>query len=86
MTDTNGYQPDPTRNNALGLSGVDFLHLREGLCKFPLGLINETPERFCGEVTQIGASYCSNVKAKPIHAPCVVVDHRIDDLCGFGLQ
>ena len=27
-----------------------------------------------------------NVKAKPIHAPCVVVDHRIDDLCGFGLQ
>ena len=64
MTDTNGYQPDPTRNNALGLSGVDFLHLREGLCKFPLGLINETAERFCGEATQIGASYCSQCQSK----------------------
>ena len=27
-----------------------------------------------------------NVKAKPIHALCVVVDHQIDDLSGIGLQ
>lgn len=64
MTDTNGYETHPTHDNTLSLSGVDFLHLRKGLCKFPLGPMNETPERFCGEATQIGASYCSQCQSK----------------------
>lgn len=64
MTDTNSYDTKSTHDNALALSGVDFIHLREGLCKFPLGLINEVPERFCGEATQIGVSYCSRCQMK----------------------
>jgi hypothetical protein len=30
-------------------AGVDFDNLRAAMCKFPLGGIDDAPERFCGE-------------------------------------
>ena len=64
LADIADYDTKSANRSNLGLAGGDFLHLKEGLCKFPLGLINETPERFCGEVTLIGASYCSQCQIK----------------------
>ncbi len=45
-------------------AGVDFSELREGRCKFPLGSINDPPERFCGEPTEIGKPYCQKCQSK----------------------
>ncbi|WP_445730580.1 GcrA family cell cycle regulator [Methylocystis sp. IM2] len=45
-------------------AGVSFFQLREGRCKFPLGGIEEPPERFCGAVTPIGDPYCASCQAK----------------------
>ena len=40
-----------TKNAKSGASlpGVDFDNLRVGMCKFPLGGIDDSPDRFCGE-------------------------------------
>jgi hypothetical protein len=40
--------------------GIPFQKLREGLCKFPLGPIDEPPTRFCGAPTAIGEPYCQD--------------------------
>ena len=46
------------------LDGIDFYELREGRCKFPLGMINDPPERFCGAPADIGAPYCLHCQSK----------------------
>jgi hypothetical protein len=43
--------------------GITFAELREGLCKFPLGTINDPPEWFCGEPAPIGNVYCKRCQA-----------------------
>ena len=49
--------------------GIDFSELREGRCKFPLGDINDAPERFCGEPTEIGKPYCQKCHIKAFSRP-----------------
>ena len=49
--------------------GIEFTDLREGRCKFPLGGINDPPERFCGEPTMAGMPYCSSCQLKAYHRP-----------------
>lgn len=44
------------------LSGVSFLKLREGMCKFPLGSLREPASRFCGEPTAVGLVYCEKCR------------------------
>jgi len=58
MTDTK----TPARTKAAKPSdnpaGVDFDSLRAGMCKFPLGGIDDAPEQFCGEPAVEGKPYC----------------------------
>jgi hypothetical protein len=44
--------------------GISFFELRDGRCRFPLGTINDPPERFCGEPAPIGSVYCERCQAK----------------------
>ncbi|MGJ0507005.1 MAG: GcrA family cell cycle regulator [Methylocystis sp.] len=39
-------------------AGISFWELREGRCRFPLGLIHEPPTLFCGAPAVIGVPYC----------------------------
>ena len=54
----------PQGKHAEESEGIDFSELREGRCKFPLGSINDPPERFCGEPTEIGKAYCPKCQSK----------------------
>jgi hypothetical protein len=38
--------------------GIGFGDLRDGRCKFPLGVFHVPPTRFCGDPTRIGTVYC----------------------------
>lgn len=51
------------------LPGVDFHNLRVGMCKFPLGDINDSPDRFCGEPAIEGSPYCSECAKKAYSRP-----------------
>lgn len=44
--------------------GIEFVDLREGRCRFPLGGINDPPERFCGAPAEIGTAYCPECQKK----------------------
>jgi len=50
-------------------AGVDFDSLRAGMCKFPLGGIDDAPERFCGEPAVEGSPYCSECAKKAYTRP-----------------
>jgi hypothetical protein len=43
-------------------NGISFSALREGRCKFPLGNIDDPPERFCGATTPVGSPYCEHCR------------------------
>ncbi len=42
--------------------GIPFKALREGLCKFPLGAMDETVTRFCGAEAPVGSPYCQDCR------------------------
>lgn len=52
-----GTNPSKSKGDA---AGVDFDGLRPGMCKFPLGDIDDPPERFCGAVALDGSPYCQS--------------------------
>jgi hypothetical protein len=62
MSDT--VDATPELGVARTRQGIAFVDLREGRCKFPLGTINDPPERFCGEPAPIGKVYCERCQAK----------------------
>jgi hypothetical protein len=51
------------------LPGVDFDNLRVGMCKFPLGGIDDAPDRFCGEPAIEGGPYCPECAKKAYSRP-----------------
>ncbi len=50
------YQGDGHRK------GISFLKLREGLCKFPLGALDEPVTRFCGAPAREASPYCEHCR------------------------
>ena len=50
-------------------AGVDFDNLRTAMCKFPLGGIDDAPERFCGEPTREGEPYWSECAKRAYTRP-----------------
>ena len=69
MTDTKVQaEKKPAKSNA-ELPGVDFDSLRPGMCKFPLGGIDEPPGRFCGEPASNDKPYCPECAAKAYNRP-----------------
>ncbi len=60
-----------TKNAKSGASlpGVDFDNLRVGMCKFPLGGIDDSPDRFCGEPAVEGSPYCAECAKKAYSRP-----------------
>lgn len=60
MSDISEHHPTtkfPVRREEKS-SRIEFFDLREGLCKFPLGGVNDPVEWFCGAVTDVGSPYC----------------------------
>lgn len=49
--------------------GVDFGSLRQGMCKFPLGGIDDAPDRFCGAGALEGSPYCQDCAKKAYNKP-----------------
>lgn len=49
--------------------GVAFMNLREGMCKFPLGGVNEPVDRFCGVTTEVGTPYCTDCRKRVYTRP-----------------
>jgi hypothetical protein len=50
-------------------AGVDFDNLRTAMCKFPLGGIDDAPERFCGEPIIEGEPYSSECAKRAYTRP-----------------
>jgi len=48
-------------------AGVDFDSLRASMCKFPLGGIDDAPERFCGEPAVEGSPIVRSAPRGPTH-------------------
>ena len=43
-----------------GQAGLTIYQLREGVCRWPLGEVNDTPPYvYCGEATEYGCPWCS---------------------------
>jgi len=68
---TNSDKPAGTKSQKASKApaGVDFDNLRAGMCKFPLGGIDEQVERFCGELAVEGSPYCENCAKKAYTRP-----------------
>jgi len=67
---------DPTKTTSTKNSkakevtpGVDFDSLRPGICKFPLGGIDDAPDRFCGAPAMEGSPYCPECAKKAYPKP-----------------
>ena len=69
MTDTRPTARTKSAKASDNPAGVDFDNLRAAMCKFPLGGIDDAPERFCGEPTREGSPYCSECAKRAYTRP-----------------
>jgi len=69
MADAKTPAPTKAAKPSDNPAGVDFDSLRAGMCKFPLGEIDDAVERFCGEPAVEGSPYCSECAKKAYHRP-----------------
>ena len=69
MAETSKTSATKSAKSGASLPGVDFDNLRVGMCKFPLGGIDDTPDRFCGEPAIEGSPYCTECAKKAYSRP-----------------
>ena len=51
-------------------NGVPLLELRDGICRFPLGPVEQRPPYlYCGDATELGYSYCGEHYARAYIVP-----------------